>query len=111
MKYFAFFFSFSINLTAASAQFFEEDNLVNDKTGSRGIVVLGPNLNSIDGQCDGEILKINQEEAKIAPRHARAARRKLRLPTCSSRRALICEDCAPPKINKKYFPNVSAEVC
>ena len=86
--------------TTANSQFFEEDNLVNDVR--NGVTwyrcTLGQTWNSLEGQCDGEILKLNQDEVKIALEQAsEQLGGNWRLPTLIELESLICEDCIAPK--------------
>ena len=96
----------------AQAQFFGSGHTVKDVT--TGVTWLrcsvgqawDPSLET----CTGQIVKLNHEEIVIA---LAAAKKQLggkwRLPTREELMSLVCNDCVPPKINSKYFPNLSSE--
>ena len=97
---------------SAQAQFFGSDLTIKD--GSTGVTWLRCSVGqawdpSIE-TCTGEIIKLNHEEIAIA---LREAKKQLggdwRLPSREELMSLVCHDCEPPKINPKYFPNLSAE--
>ena len=97
---------------AAQAQFFGSDHTVKDVT--TGVTWLrcsvGQAWNPDLKTCTGKIVKLNHDEIKIALEEAkRQLGGKWRLPSRSELMSLVCHDCAPPKINPKYFPNLSAE--
>ena len=96
----------------AQAQFFCSDHTVKDVT--TGVTWLRCSVGqawdpSLD-TCTGQIVKLNHEEIAIA---LVAAKKQLggnwRLPTRNELTSLVCDDCLPPKVNSKYFPNLSAE--
>ena len=96
----------------AQAQFFSSDHTVKDVT--TGVTWLRCSVGqawdpSLD-TCTGKIVKLNHEEIAIA---LVAAKKQLggnwRLPTRNELTSLVCDDCLPPKVNSKYFPNLSAE--
>ena len=96
----------------AQAQFFGSDHTVKDVT--TGVTWLRCSVGqawdpSLD-TCTGQIVKLNHEEIAIA---LAAAKNQLggnwRLPTRDELMSLVCDDCLPPKVNSKYFPNLSAE--
>ena len=94
------------------AQFFGSDHTVKDVT--TGVTWLrcsvgqawDPSLET----CTGQIVKLNHDEIPIA---LTQAKKQLggdwRLPTRKELMSLVCDQCLPPKINSKYFPNLSSE--
>ena len=94
------------------AQFFGSDHTVKDVT--TGVTWLrcsvgqawDPSLET----CTGQIVKLNHDEIPIA---LTQAKKQLggnwRLPTRKELMSLVCDECLPPKINSKYFPNLSSE--
>ena len=63
-----------------------------------------------DGNCVGKIIRLNHDEIKIALQQAsEQLGGEWRLPTLDELESLVCEACEPPKIKKKYFPNISPE--
>ena len=93
---------------AAHAQFFEEDHLITDVRNN--IVWLrcsvGQTWDSDSKTCTGELVKLNHDEIKIALQQAsEQLGGEWRLPTLDELESLFCEECEPPKIKKKYFPN------
>ena len=112
-KYFISAVFFSIYLTyTASAQFIGRQHTVKDlnngTTWPRCSV--GQAWDPALDTCTGEIVKLDHSQITYA---IREAKRQLggnwRLPTHAELESLICEDCPPPKINSKHFPNMSAE--
>lgn len=97
---------------SAQAQFFGSDHTIKDV--STGVTWLRCSVGqawdpSIE-TCTGDIIKLNHEEIAIA---LAEAKKQLggnwRLPSREELMSLVCHDCEPPKINPKYFPNLSAE--
>ncbi len=97
---------------SAQAQFFGSDHTIKDV--STGVTWLRCSVGqawdpSIE-TCTGDIIKLNHEEIAIA---LGEAKKQLggnwRLPSREELMSLVCHDCEPPKINPKYFPNLSAE--
>ena len=98
--------------SAANAQFFEEDHLITDVRNN--IVWLrcsvGQTWDSESKTCTGELVKLNHDEIEIALRQAsEQLGGEWRLPTLDELESLVCEECEPQKIKKKYFPNISPE--
>jgi len=63
-----------------------------------------------DGVCEGEVLRLTQDEAAEAVRIANTELGGLwRLPTRDELEFLICEACAAPKIDKTAFPGTVSE--
>ena len=88
---------------AAHAQFFEEDHLITDV---RNNIV----WDSDSKTCTGDLIKLNHDEIKIALQQAsEQLGGEWRLPTLDELESLVCKECEPPKIKKKYFPNISPE--
>ena len=112
-KYFisAIFFSLYLNGTA-SAQFIGRQHTVKDlNNGTTWLrCSVGQAWDPALDTCTGEIVKLDHNQITYA---IREAKRQLggnwRLPTRSELESLVCEDCPPPKINSKYFPNISPE--
>ena len=95
-----------------NAQFFGSDYTVKDvKTGTTWLrCSVGQAWDSSRETCTGDIIKLNQDEILIA---LTEAKKQLggdwRLPSRKELMGLVCDECGPPKINSKYFPNLSAE--
>ena len=63
-----------------------------------------------DGDCIGEIVKLNHEEITLAIAQANAQLGGIwRLPTRKELEFLVCDTCSPVKIDKVVFPNTAAE--
>ena len=97
---------------ATRAQFFEEGHLVTDVRNN--ILWLrcsvGQRWDYDTGKCDGKVVKLNQEEIKDAIIQAnKQLGGTWRLPTVEELESLVCEECEPPKIRSKYFPNIERE--
>ena len=107
----AIFFSLYLNGTA-SAQFIGRQYTVKDlNNGTTWLrCSVGQAWDPALDTCTGEIVKLDHNQITYA---IREAKRQLggnwRLPTRSELESLVCEDCPPPKINSKYFPNISPE--
>ena len=107
----AIFFSIYLTYTAA-AQFIGRQHTVKDlNNGTTWLrCSVGQAWDPALDTCTGEIVKLDHSQITYA---IREAKRQLggnwRLPTHAELESLICEDCPPPKINSKYFPNMSAE--
>ena len=98
--------------SAANAQFFEEDHLITDVRNN--IVWLrcsvGQTWDGDSKTCMGNLVKLNHDEIKIALQQASdQLGGEWRLPTLEELESLVCKECEPPKIKKKYFPNISPE--
>jgi len=112
-KYFISAVFFSIYLTyTASAQFIGRQHTVKDlNNGTTWLrCSVGQAWDPALDTCTGEIVKLDHNQIAYA---ITEAKRQLgcnwRLPTRSKLESLVCEDCPPPKINSKYFPNISPE--
>ena len=96
----------------ANAQFIAQNNTVKDlKTGTIWLrCSVGQAWDPALGTCTGKVMQINQEQVTFVVSEAtRQLGGKWRLPTLLELQSLVCKECPPPKINKKYFPNVSPE--
>ncbi len=112
-KYFISAIFFSLYLTGtASAQFIGRQHTVKDlNNGTTWLrCSVGQAWDPALDTCTGEIVKLDHSQITYA---IREAKRQLggnwRLPTHAELESLICEDCPPPKVNSKNFPNISAE--
>ena len=97
---------------ASHAQFFEEGHLVRDVRNN--IVWLrcsvGQRWEYHTGKCVGKVVRLNQEEIKDAIEQAnQQLGGSWRLPSVEELETLICENCEPPKIRIKYFPDIQRE--
>ena len=112
-KYFVSAIFISLHLTgSASAQFIARQHIVKDlKNGTNWLrcsvgQAWDPKINT----CTGKIVKLDHTQIAYA---ITEAKRQLggnwRLPTHAELESLVCAACPPPKINSKYFPNVSPE--
>lgn len=98
--------------SAVNGQFFEDEHTVIDVRNN--IVWLRCTVGQVwdkeQRTCTGDVVKLNHSEIEIALAQASSQLgREWRLPTLLELESLICANCDPPKINKKYFPNVTAE--
>lgn len=96
----------------ANAQFIAQTNTVKDlKTGTIWLrCSVGQAWDPALSTCTGKVIQINQEQVAFVMSEAtRQLGGKWRLPTLLELQSLVCKECQPPKINKKYFPNVSPE--
>ena len=104
---------FSLHLTgSASAQFIARQHIVKDLNNGTNWLrcsvgqAWDPKLDT----CTGKIVKLDHSQIAYA---ITEAKRQLggnwRLPTHAELESLICVACPPPKINSKYFPNISPE--
>jgi hypothetical protein len=112
-KYFisAIFFSLYLNGTA-SAQFIGRQHTVKDlNNGTTWLrCSVGQAWDPALDTCTGEIVKLDHSQITYAISEAtRQFGGNWRLPTHAELESLVCEDCPPPKVNSKYFPNMSAE--
>ena len=97
---------------SASAQFISQNNTVKDlKTGTIWLrCSVGQAWDPALNTCTGKVLQINQEQVKfVVSEAARQLGGEWRLPTRLELESLVCKECEPPKINTKYFPNLSPE--
>ena len=112
-KYFISAIFFSLHLTSsASAQFIARQHTVKDLSNGTNWLrcsvgqAWDPKLDT----CTGKIVKLDHSQITYA---ITEAKRQLggnwRLPTHAELESLICLACPPPKINSKYFPNISPE--
>jgi len=97
---------------SAQAQFFGSDHTVKDVT--TGVTWLRCSVGQVWDPsvetCTGEIVKLNHEEIAIALTQAKEQLGgDWRLPSQEELMSLVCDNCPPPKINSKYFPNLSSE--
>ena len=112
-KYFISAIFFSLYLTGtASSQFIGRQHTVKDLNNGTNWLrcSVGQAWDPAFNTCTGEIVKLDHNQIAYA---ITEAKRQLggnwRLPTRSELESLVCEDCPPPKINSKYFPNISPE--
>ena len=113
LKYiFTIALSFMLTFEHARAQFIAQNNTVKDlKNGTIWLrCSVGQAWDPDLSTCTGEVMQINQDQVTFVVSEAeRQLGGKWRLPTRSELESLVCLGCEPPKINKKYFPNVSPE--
>ena len=112
-KYFIGAIFFSIYLAGpASTQFMARQHTVKDlNTGTTWLrCSVGQAWDPALETCTGEIVKLDHTQIAYA---ITEAKRQLggnwRLPTHAELESLVCDDCPPPKIDSKRFPNISPE--
>ena len=112
-KYFVSAIFFSLHLTgSASAQFIARQHTVqNLNNGTNWLrCSVGQAWDPELDTCTGKIVKLDHSQIAYA---ITEAKRQLggnwRLPTHAELESLVCVACPPPKINSKYFPNISPE--
>jgi hypothetical protein len=112
-NYFISAIFFSIYLAGpASAQFMARQHTVKDlNTGTTWLrCSVGQAWDPALETCTGEIVKLDHTQIAYA---ITEAKRQLggnwRLPTHAELESLVCDDCPPPKIDSKRFPNISPE--
>ena len=96
----------------AEAQFFEEEHLITDVRNNITWLrcSVGQTWDNEAKTCSGNLVKLNHDEIKLALEQAsEQLGGEWRLPTLGELESLVCEECEPPKIKKKYFPNISPE--
>ena len=60
--------------------------------------------------CTGKIIKLDHAQVDYATVEAkRQLGGNWRLPTRAELESLVCDECPPPKIKSRYFPNISPE--
>jgi len=97
---------------ATHAQFFEEGHLIRDVRNNITWLrcSVGQRWDYDTGRCFGKVVKLSQDEIKEALAQAdKQLGGKWRLPSVEELETLICDQCEPPKIRKKYFPNIERE--
>ena len=107
----AAFFSICL-ISNASAQFISQQNTVKDlKNGTTWLrCSVGQAWDPALQTCTGQIIKLNHSQVTFAIKEATRQLGGLwRLPTRSELESLVCDDCAPPKINSEDFPKISPE--
>ena len=112
-KYFISAIFFSLYLTGtASSQFIGRQHTVKDlNNGTTWLrCSVGQAWDPALDTCTGKIVKLDHSQITYA---IKEAKRQLggnwRLPTHAELESLVCEDCPPPKVNSKHFPNMSPE--
>ena len=96
----------------ASAQFIAMKNKVKDLSTSTTWLrcSVGQAWDPALSTCTGKIIKLNHTQIEYATEEAkRQLGGNWRLPTHSELESLVCDECPPPKIKSKYFPNISPE--
>ena len=105
-------FSVFASPIAGYAQFFEEGHVVRDvRNNIDWLRCSAGQLWDYDkGQCTGETVRLSQDEIIIAIRQAnKQLGGNWRLPSLEELESLVCDECEPPKIRSKYFPNIERE--
>ena len=98
--------------SSAYAQFFEDDHLIKDVRNNKIWLrcSVGQRWDNEIKTCTGELVKLNHDEVEVALKQAsEQLGGAWRLPTLDELESLVCGECKPPKINQKYFPNISPE--
>ena len=96
----------------AFAQFFSEGLVVRDVKNNIFWLrcTVGQTWNHDTERCDGDIVKLNHDEITQAITQASdQLGGAWRLPKLDELEDLVCKKCSKPKINKKYFPDISPE--
>ena len=96
----------------AFAQFFSEGLVVRDVKNNIFWLrcSVGQTWNHDTERCDGDIVKLNHDEITQAITQAsEQLGGAWRLPKLDELEDLVCKKCLKPKINKKYFPDISPE--
>ena len=98
--------------SSAFAQFFEEDHLITDVRNNITWLrcSVGQTWDNETKTCTGDLVKLNNDEIEVALQQAgEQLGGEWRLPTLDELESIVCEECEPPKIKEKYFPNISPE--
>ena len=96
----------------AFAQFFSEGLVVRDVKNNIFWLrcTVGQTWNHDTERCDGDIVKLNHEEITQAiTQSSDQLGGAWRLPKLDELQDLVCKKCSKPKINEKYFPDISPE--
>ena len=111
-RIFSIILIYFIWVNCSFAQFFNEGLVVRDIKNNIFWLrcTVGQTWNSDTGRCDGEIVKLNHAEIEQAVLQAsNQLGGTWRLPTLKELEGIICNQCENPKVNKKYFPDMSSE--
>lgn len=98
--------------TFAFAQFFSEGLVVRDVKNNIFWLrcTVGQTWNHDTERCDGDIVKLNHDEITQAITQASdQLGGAWRLPKLDELEDLVCKKCSKPKINQRYFPDISPE--
>lgn len=111
-RFLTIIFLFFIWPSFSFAQFFEDGYIIKDV--KNNIIWLrctvGQTWDYDANTCIGDIVKLNHDEVKIATAQAtEQLGGKWRLPTLKELESLVCRTCEKPKVNGKYFPEISPE--
>ena len=111
-RFFTLIFLFFAWSSVSSAQFFEDGYTIKDV--KNNIIWLrctvGQTWDYESKSCTGEIVKLNHDEIEIAMMQAKEQLGgSWRLPTLTELESIVCKKCDKPKVNDKYFPNISPE--
>ena len=111
-RFFTLIFLFFAWSSVSFAQFFEDGFTIKDV--KNNIIWLrctvGQTWDYESKSCTGEIVKLNHDEIEIAMMQAKEQLGgSWRLPTLKELESIVCKKCDKPKVNDKYFPNISPE--
>jgi len=111
-RFFTLIFLFFAWTNVSFAQFFEDGYIIKDV--KNNIIWLrctvGQTWDYESKSCTGEIVKLNHDEIEIAVMQAKEQLGgSWRLPTLTELESIVCKKCDKPKVNDKYFPNISPE--
>ena len=111
-RFFTIIFLFFASTGTSFAQFFEDGFTIKDVRNN--IIWLrctvGQTWDYDANTCIGDIVKLNHDEIDIAKMQAaEQLGGSWRLPTLQELETLVCKKCEKPKVNEKYFPNISPE--
>jgi hypothetical protein len=111
-RFFIIIFLFFGAANPSFAQFFEDGYTIKDV--KNNIVWLrctvGQTWDYDADTCVGDLVKLNHEEIEIAVEQAaEQLGGSWRLPSLKELESIVCKQCEKPKVNEKYFPNISPE--